>query len=138
MSASFVGRRVEMALLESVCSNAKGQSRPAAGMISGLPGSGKTRLQAELRSRQRATQLRLAAYESGTRVPLAAAGDLLRTLGNVSGAGDLLNEFLSAAGPTEDRSLEPLRLFEAARRALLGLEGLILLMVDDLQWVDEL
>jgi DNA-binding CsgD family transcriptional regulator len=138
MSASFVGRRVEMALLESVCSNAKGQSRPAACMISGLPGSGKTRLQAELRSRQRATQLRLAAYEAGTRVPLAAAGDLLRTLGNISGAGDLLNEFLSAAGPTEDRSLEPLRLFEAARRVLLGLEGLILLMVDDLQWVDEL
>ncbi|MDQ6721152.1 MAG: LuxR C-terminal-related transcriptional regulator [Candidatus Dormibacteraeota bacterium] len=138
MSASFVGRRVELAVLESVCSNAESGSRPAAALIFGLPGSGKTRLLAELRSRQRATQLSLAGYEAGTRVPLAAAGDLLRALGNDSGAGGLLSELLSATGLAVDRSLEPLRLFEAARRALLGVEGPILLIVDDLQWVDEL
>ena len=139
MSATFVGRRVELAVLESVCSSAKAESKPAAAMITGLPGSGKTRLLAELSSRHRvSTQLRVAGFEAGTRVPLAAAGDLLRALGKVPGAGGLLSEFLSATGLTEDRSLEPLRLFEAARRALLGLEGPILLVVDDLHWVDEL
>jgi DNA-binding CsgD family transcriptional regulator len=138
MSAGFVGRQAELAVLESVCSNAKAESRPAAALISGLPGSGKSRLLAELRSRQRAVQLNVAGYEAGTGVPLAAAGDLLRALGEIPGAGSLLNELLSATGPTEDRSLEPLRLFEAARRALLGLEGRTLLIVDDLHWVDEL
>ena len=138
MSASLVGRRVELAVLESVCSRAKAESRPAAALISGLPGSGKTRLLAELSSRQRATQLRLAGFEAGTRVPLAASGDLLRALGKTPGAGGLLNELLSAGGHPEDRSLEPLRLFEAARRALLGLDGWLLLIIDDLHWVDEL
>ena len=47
-------------------------------------------------------------------------------------------KYLFAPGPADDRSLEPLRLFEAARRALLGLEGSVLLVVDDLQWVDDL
>jgi DNA-binding CsgD family transcriptional regulator len=138
MSAIFVGRRVELAVLESVCANAKAESRPAAALVSGLPGSGKTRLLAELISRLRVTQLRLAGFEAGNRVPLAAAGDLLRALGKVPDAGGLLDELLSATGLTADRSLEPLRLFEAARRAMLGLEGPILLILDDLHWVDEL
>jgi predicted ATPase len=138
MSGTFVGRRVELAVLESMCANAKAESKPAATLISGLPGSGKTRLLAELGSRQKSTQLRLAGFEAGTRVPLAASGDLLRALGKVPTAGGLLNELLSATGVAEDRSLEPLRLFEAARRALLGLEGPILLILDDLHWVDEL
>jgi DNA-binding CsgD family transcriptional regulator len=107
--------------------------------MTGLPGSGKSRLVAELRSRQRGIrQLSLTGYESGTQVPMAAAADLLRELGKVSGAGEMLNEFLFAPRPTDERSLEPLRLFEAARRALLGLEGPVLLIVDDLQWVDDL
>lgn len=139
MSATFVGRRAELALLESVCSSAKAESIPAAAVISGLPGAGKTRLLAELCSRERAfKQLRVVGYEAGTRVPLAAAADLLRALGKVPDAGGLLNELLSATGLTEDRSLEPLRLFEAARRALLGLDDPILLIVDDVHWVDEL
>jgi DNA-binding CsgD family transcriptional regulator len=138
MSATFVGRRVELAVLESVCSTAKAEGRPAAGLISGLPGSGKTRLLAELCSRQRATQLRVVGYAAGTRVPLAAAGDLLHALAKVPGTGSLLNELLSSTAPAADRSLEPLRLFEAARRALLGVDAPILLILDDLHWIDEL
>jgi hypothetical protein len=123
MSAGFVGRRVELALLDSVCSRTNAESSPAAALISGLPGSGKTRLLAELRSRQRATvKLGITGYESAIEVPLAAAADLLRELGKVSGAGEILSEYLFGPASTEDRSLEPLRLFEAARRALLGLD----------------
>src|ERR1700716_4027564 len=139
MSAGFGGGRVELAVLESAGSKAESESRPAAVLISGLPGSGKTRLLAELRSRQRAShQLSIMGFEAGTHVPLAAAAEVLRELGKVSAAGELLSEFLFGPSATDDRSLEPLRLFEAARRALLGLEEPILLIVDDLQWVDEL
>jgi DNA-binding CsgD family transcriptional regulator len=139
MSAGFVGRQVELAELESVCSHAKAESGPAAALIWGPPGSGKTRLLAELRSRQSASlQLNIAGYESGTQVPLAAAAGMLRELGKVSSAGKMLDELLFGPAPASERSLEPLRLFEAARRALLGGEGPILLIVDDFQWVDEL
>ena len=139
MSAGFVGRRVELALLDSVCSKANADNRPAAALISGLPGSGKSRLLAELRRRRRATHvLGVVGYESAFRVPLGAAGNLLRELGKVGAAGEMLSEFLFSPHPVDDRSLEPLRLLEAARRALLGLEGSILLVADDLQWVDDL
>src|SRR5256886_6024095 len=139
MSAGFVGRRFELALMDSLCARTSVESRPAAALISGLPGSGKTRLLAELRTRQRATlKLSITGYESAIQVPLAAAADLLRELGKVSGAGEMLSEFLFGSMSTLDRSLEPLRLFEAARRALLGLDGSVLLIVDDLQWVDDL
>ena len=139
MSSGFVGRRVELALLDSICSRTNAESGPAAALISGLPGSGKTRLLAELRGRQRAAvKLSITGYESAIEVPLAAGADLLRELGKVSAAGEILSEFLFGATSTEDRSLEPLRLFEAARRALLGVHGSVLLIVDDLQWVDDL
>src|SRR5438128_485367 len=139
MSSGFVGRRVELALLDSVCSKANADNKPAAALISGVPGSGKSRLLAELRSRRRATHvLSVVGYESAFQVPLGAAANLLRGLGKVSDAGEMLREFLFSPNPVDDRSLEPLRLFEAARRALLGLEGSILLVADDLQWVDDL
>lgn len=139
MGASFVGRQVELALLEATCSKAITDDRPAAALITGLPGSGKTRLLTEVRNRERSThQLNITGYESATQVPMAAAADLLRGLGKVSGAGEMLQEFLFAPEPTVDRSLEPLRLMEAARRALLGLDGSVLLIVDDVQWVDDL
>src|SRR5438552_732135 len=139
MGANFVGRQVELALLEAACAKAITDDRPAAALITGLPGSGKTRLLTEVRNRERSThQLNITGYESATQVPMAAAADLLRGLGKVSGAGEMLQEFLFAPEPTVDRSLEPLRLMEAARRALLGLDGSVLLIVDDVQWVDDL
>src|SRR5256885_7743087 len=95
MSAAFVGRRVELALLDSVCSRANADNRPAAALISGAPGSGKSRLLAELRSRRRATHvLGVVGYESAFQVPLGAAANLLRELGKVSHAGETLSEFL--------------------------------------------
>src|SRR5438552_187373 len=139
MGANFVGRQVELALLEAACAKAITDDRPAAALITGLPGSGKTRLLTEVRNRERSThQLNITGYESATQVPMAAAADLLRGLGKVRGAGEMLQEFLFAPEPTVDRSLEPLRLMEAARRALLGLDGSVLLIVDDVQWVDDL
>ena len=99
MSSGFVGRRVELALLDSICARTNAESGPAAALISGLPGSGKTRLLAELRSRQRAAvKLSITGYESAIEVPLAAGADLLRELGKVGAAGEILS-----LGPTEYR-----------------------------------
>ena len=139
MAPAFVGRKAELALLDDIYSRSKREERPAAVLITGLPGSGKTRLLSEFRRRQGASpQLNMAGYQTGTQVPLAAAGDLLRTLSKVPGAGSKLDEALFGTAPSDDRPLEPLRIFEAAHRALLGLTGTVLLCIDDLQWVDEL
>ena len=139
MAPAFVGREAELALLDDIYLRAKREERPAAALITGLPGSGKTRLLGEFRRRQGASrQLNVGGYQTGAQVPLAAAGDLLRTLVKVPGAGRKLEEALFGATTSDERPLEPLRIFEAAHRALLGLEGTVLLCVDDLQWVDVL
>ena len=139
MASGFVGRGNELGRLEAVCSQAKRESRPAVALVNGVPGSGKTRLLAELRGREVSSrQLSMVGYQTGSQVPLAAAGDLLRELVKVSGAGARLEASLFGADQANDRPLEPLRMFEAAHRSLLRLESVILLLVDDLQWIDEL
>ena len=86
MASAFIGRGVELALLEAVCLRAQRESRPAAAVITGSPGSGKTRLLDELRSRHPAgRRLSVVGYQTGSQVPLAAAGDLLRALVKVRG-----------------------------------------------------
>jgi hypothetical protein len=77
--------------------------------------------------------LSIVGYQTGAQVPLAAAGDLLRALVKAR-----LEAAVFGAIPADDRPLDPLRMFEAAHRSLLGLKGTVLLLVDDLQWVDEL
>lgn len=139
MAPVFVGRADELAQLEAVWSRASREARPTAALITGAPGSGKTRLLAELRGRQPASPLlSVVGYQTGAQVPLAAAGDLLRALVKVPGAGPNLEVALFGATPSDDRPLEPVRVFEAAHRALLGLAGTVLMFVDDLQWVDPL
>src|SRR5256885_2947897 len=116
MSSGFVGRRVELALLDSVCSKANADNRPAAALISGVPGSGKSRLLAELRSRRRATHvLGVVGYESAFQVPLGAAANLLRGLGKVSDAGEMLREFLFSPNPVDDRRSEERRVGKECR-----------------------
>jgi predicted ATPase len=68
-------------------------------------------------------------------VPLAAAASLLRTLIGVPGHGARLEALLF--GPEAAAALEPVRLFESAHRAFRTLKR-PLLVVDDLQWMDEL
>src|SRR5438309_11565181 len=94
-STRFVGRQVELGLLDSVCSKAKADEMPAAAVVSGPPGWGKSRLLSELGRRNPSVrQLRVGGFEAGMHVPLAAAGDMLCDLGAVVGAGERFEELL--------------------------------------------
>jgi DNA-binding CsgD family transcriptional regulator len=131
---AFVGRSEELrALLEL---EAQAQVGPSAVIVVGNPGSGKTRLLAEASGRLGdLTQLRVVGYEPERDVPLTAAADLLRILGEVPEAGDRLRAVVFE--PEHASALDPVRMFEAAHRTLSRLEPAVLL-IDDLQWVDDL
>ncbi len=107
---------------------------PAAAMVVGDPGTGKTRLLDELCERTPVEHcFRVVGYEPERQIPLSSALTFLRTISGRSVAGRRL-----AAIVFEDSDrLEPMRVFEAAHRAVEPLES-SLLLVDDLQWVDEL
>jgi DNA-binding CsgD family transcriptional regulator/tetratricopeptide (TPR) repeat protein len=139
----FIGRARELRLLEELLAASAG---PIAALITGVGGSGKSRLLAEARRlAPGSTVLSITGFESEHQVPLAAAGPLLRGLARVPSHGEALDVLLVGrtanhrmTGPTlDDGPVEPLRFFEAAHRALQSI-GPALLIVDDLQWVDEL
>ena len=131
---AFVGRSEELRALVEV--GAQAHDGLSAVMIMGDPGSGKTRLVAEASGRLGdLTQLRVVGYEPERDVPLTAAADLLRILGEVPDGGDRLHAVVFE--PDRASALDPMRLFEAAHRALSRLEPAVLL-IDDLQWVDDL
>lgn len=131
----FVGRAAELdALAETVAASSAG---PAAAIVGGAPGSGKTRLLAEARARaELAHSFAVVGYEAGRPIPLAAAAGLLRSLaGAAPRHGPQVEEL--AFGSHERVAIEPVRVFEAAHRALREFEP-ALLLVDDVQWLDEL
>ena len=134
MGRPFVGRATELEAIARAGRQALRGSGPTAVLLVGEPGSGKTRLLAEARSRHPIRrQLGVAGYQPEREVPLAAAADLLRTLVGADPTGPLA-AFL---GDPSTAGQEPLRVFEAAHRALERL-GPVLVTIDDLQWVDDL
>jgi DNA-binding CsgD family transcriptional regulator len=109
---------------------------PSAAVVVGEPGSGKSRLLAEARSETALPEtFAVSGYEAERHVPLAAASALLRALAETRPQGAQLDGLLHG-GPTVSE-LEALRLFEAAHRAFRQAAP-ALLVVDDIQWVDEL
>jgi DNA-binding CsgD family transcriptional regulator len=118
----FVGRLEELAELDEI-SAAAVAGQVAAAVVVGEPGSGKSRLLAEAASRAPLRrQFRVVGYEPEREVPLAATSNLLLAL-----------EALLFA----DDRLQPLRVFESAHRALRA-GGPALLLIDDVQWIDDL
>ena len=133
MVSAFVGRTEELNAVADVATQADGG--PSAVVIVGDPGSGKTRLLAEAADLVEAQSFRIVGYEAEQQVPLAAAADLLRRLTDLPQVGPQLGALVFDAEGAS--ALEPMRVFEAAHRALLSIEPVVLL-VDDLQWVDDL
>lgn len=130
----FIGRARELeALAEVAATSAPG---PVVAVVVGEPGSGKSRLLAEARGRSALPRsFAVVGYEPERQVPLAAASGLLRALGDVPEHGTQVEDVLFDASSAVP--LEPVRVFEAAHRAFRAFEP-SLLVVDDLQWVDEL
>jgi DNA-binding CsgD family transcriptional regulator len=131
---AFVGRTYE---LESLAEIADGsESGPMMAIVVGEPGSGKSRLLGEARARSALQHsFAIVGYETERQVPLAAAAGLLRGLTDAPRHGAHLEALLF--GPQEATPLEPMRVFEATHRAFRTFEP-ALLVIDDLQWVDEL
>ncbi|MDP9266488.1 MAG: LuxR family transcriptional regulator [Chloroflexota bacterium] len=134
--SAFVGRVDELVRLGDIVHAAE-RGEVAAAIVVGDPGSGKSRLLAEAAARAAPpTQFRVVGYEPESEVPLASAADLLRALASVTQHGRSLGALVF--GAEKDASpLEPIRVFEAAHRALSAV-GPALALVDDLQWVDDL
>lgn len=140
--ATFVGRTEELRALAEVIRSAG----PSAALVTAIAGTGKSRLLMEaLRSAPRIRSFAVVGFESESQVPLAAAAGLLRGLSGIPEHGVVVNT-LAFTRRAEDRDVEvgpdpgvfePVRIFEAAHRALGSLKA-ALLVIDDLQWVDDL
>src|SRR5437660_632955 len=130
--SAFVGRTDERRTLEALI--ARAEEGAVAGLVFGDPGSGKTRLLAETVERAGVENTaRIVGYEPERNVPLSASAEFLHVLAS-SPAGRRLNALVFEP---ETSGLEPMRIFEAAHRAVDIIEP-VLLVVDDLQWIDEL
>jgi len=109
-----VGRSAELEALADVV--ARSSTAPAAGLVVGKPGSGKSRLLAEAGDRTHAgAAFTVLGYEAERHVPLAAAAGLLRGLAEEREHGPNLEAILGRS--SDDIALNPLRVFEAALRA---------------------
>jgi DNA-binding NarL/FixJ family response regulator len=127
----LVGRERELSAILRLAPDALGRQGPAVALLTGDPGQGKTRLVAEVAARvEHVDRLWAQGFEPERNVPLAAAGDLLRRLAPLETAVTLDPE-------RPGSSIEPIRIFERAARAMGGM-GPTLLTLDDVQWADDL
>jgi DNA-binding CsgD family transcriptional regulator len=135
VNAPFIGRREELDRLAELQLRAHRARLPAASLIAGEPGTGKSRLLAEVIDRSKLRQGRLVGFEPLQSVPLAAAAALLRLLATFPGRELDLDRLVFGGAAQESR--DPLRIFEGAHRALASSVP-TLIAIDDLQWVDDL
>jgi DNA-binding NarL/FixJ family response regulator/tetratricopeptide (TPR) repeat protein len=130
----LVGRVTELAAIAAVVSRVRDSGEPAAAVALGDAGIGKTKLLTEAAKATEGMRLfRMSGYEPEKRVPLGAATSVLREL---SKHDESLARLLSE-NPREQNGLESVRVFDAAYRGLVSLAPAVLL-VDDVQWVDEM
>ena len=135
--SAFVGRRDELAALAEI-SGASVRGGVTAAIVVGDPGSGKSRLLGEAAARTGlATHFCVVGFEPESEVPLAAASEFLRALASATPQGRRLEELVFGAAAEDASPLEPIRVFESAHRAFRAV-GPALVLVDDLQWLDDL
>ena len=134
MASAFVGRAAELESLGRIA-RAREAGEVAVAVVTGEPGSGKTRLLDEVCRRSGGDAVvRASGFEAEEIVPLAAVSPLLRLLVESGPEGARLEELLFGGGTAP---LDPLRVFEASFRVIRTLPPL-LVVVDDVQWVDPL
>src|SRR5438105_6395174 len=156
--APLVGRAAAFSQLVGSFQQARG-SQPQAMLLVGEAGIGKTRLASEFVAWARAQGAEVLsghAFEMGGRLPYQPLIEALRTRLEAENAPeDLLDDLWLAElsrllpelrvrypdlpAPTEDELTAKLRLFEAVARLMDALDqhAPLVLLLDDLQWVDE-
>ncbi|MGH2786897.1 MAG: AAA family ATPase [Actinomycetota bacterium] len=135
MAPPFLGRERELTAIRDLLKRSNETKSPGVAIVIGDPGSGKSRLLSEAcAARGRARLLEVIGHEPERDVPLAAARDLLTAL---AAAGHEGRRLAALVYESDLEGLEPLRVFEGAHRSVTDL-GPVVLVVDDLQWVDEL
>ena len=136
-SYQFVGREQELGALRSLIGEVV--QGPRAAFIVGEPGIGKTRLLQEATDRaEDLRRLHLVGFEPERQVPLGAAIGMLRAVSRFGGvAGERLSSILEGGDGAEPGGDATIRLFEAAYRGLAAAAP-VLLVVDDMQWLDDL
>jgi DNA-binding CsgD family transcriptional regulator len=136
-SRAFFGRAAELELVDQCLRRLGAAAGPEVLLLVGDAGMGKSRLLDEAIRRQSSAPVRqLVGFEPERDVPLGAATALLTELQKGGEAGRRLASLLGADAPFEAQ-LESLRVLEAATQALLSACPL-LLVIDDLQWLDPL
>ena len=135
MPSPFVGRGPELEMLSSVVGHARRDRAVGAALVTGEPGSGKSRLLLEaLRRIDSVPVIRAAGFEPMQPIALAAVAELLRQLATVPGHGAQIERLVF--DPGDAPAGDPLQIFEATTRALSAF-GPLLLAIDDLQWFDD-
>ncbi len=130
----FVGRDTELARLGDLITRSHATSRLAVGLVRGEMGVGKSRLLAAVAPVVSSSQvLPVDGCEWERMVPFAGVATMLRSLGDVEGEHSRLSALLEE--PV--RQLEPVQVLEATRRCVAD-AGPVVVLVDDLQWVDRL
>src|SRR5687768_7556891 len=131
----FIGRRAELAALNKMIARGRREGAPAVALVTGEPGSGKSRLLRELVTDAEAGPLVIVSgFEPTQAIPLAAMSELVRRLASVPEHGPRL-ERLVFGTPELTAEGMLLQAFESAHRALAAF-GPLTLVIDDLQWVD--
>jgi len=135
VTVEFVGREAELETILEAARASVHARKPEAILIVGPAGLGKSGLLSEAAGRLEFRHVfRVTGYEPERSVPLAAASDLLRALSpHMFGRGTPG----PTVGTTDWTALDPLRLFEAIHVAL-GERLPAMIVLDDLQWADEL
>ena len=122
-------------MLSSVVGHARRDRAVGAALITGEPGSGKSRLLLEaLRPTDSVPVVHAAGFEPMQSIAFAAVAELLRRLATVPGHGAQIERLVFEPGDVP--AGDPLRVFEATTRALSAF-GPLVLAIDDLQWFDD-
>ena len=135
MRAPLIGRAAELGAIHDAIARSLRPGLPAAVLVIGEPGSGKSHLLAESVARARPeVRLDVSGSQPERDVPLSAIRVQLGRLASER-TGTALR-ILLGQGAEAAQPLEPIRLFEAAHAALDGRQ--VVIAIDDLQWVDSL